>query len=47
VKKLVQPEYAMLGGAIAGRALYDGQLDPQEALTLVAAANRERQQAKG
>src|SRR5690606_27838627 len=33
VKKLVQPEYAMLGGAIAGRALYDGQLDPQEALT--------------
>jgi phosphoribosylformimino-5-aminoimidazole carboxamide ribotide isomerase len=46
VKKLVQPEYAMLGGAIAGRALYDGQLDPQEALMLVAAANRERQQAK-
>lgn len=47
VKKLVQPEYSMLAGAIAGRALYDGQLDPQEALMIVAAANRERQQAKG
>jgi phosphoribosylformimino-5-aminoimidazole carboxamide ribotide isomerase len=47
VKKLLQPEYSMLGGAIAGRALYDGQLDPQEALILVAAANRERLQAKG
>lgn len=47
VKKLVQPEYSILGGAIAGRALYDGQLDPQEALMLVAQANRERQQGKG
>ncbi|MBX2804880.1 MAG: 1-(5-phosphoribosyl)-5-[(5-phosphoribosylamino)methylideneamino]imidazole-4-carboxamide isomerase [Hyphomicrobiales bacterium] len=46
IKKLVQPEYSMLGGAIAGRALYDGQLDPQEALMLVATANRERQLAK-
>lgn len=40
---LVQPEYTMLGGAIAGRALYDGRLDPQEALTLVAEAKRARQ----
>jgi phosphoribosylformimino-5-aminoimidazole carboxamide ribotide isomerase len=47
VKKLVKPEYSMLGGAIAGRALYDGQLDPQEALMLVAEANRKHQQAKG
>ncbi len=43
VKKLVQPEYDMLEGAIAGRALYDGQLDPQEALTIVAEAKRRRQ----
>ncbi|NJM34974.1 MAG: 1-(5-phosphoribosyl)-5-((5-phosphoribosylamino)methylideneamino)imidazole-4-carboxamide isomerase, partial [Rhodomicrobium sp.] len=27
VKRLMQPEYAMLEGAIAGRALYDGRLD--------------------
>lgn len=46
VKKLVKPEYSMLGGAIAGRALYDGQLDPQEALMLVAEANRKHLQAK-
>lgn len=37
VKALVQPEYAMLEGAIAGRALYDGRLDPKEALALIAA----------
>jgi phosphoribosylformimino-5-aminoimidazole carboxamide ribotide isomerase len=46
VKRLIEPEFAMLAGAIAGRALYDGHLDPQEALTLVAAAKRERQQAQ-
>ncbi|MEG6508060.1 1-(5-phosphoribosyl)-5-[(5-phosphoribosylamino)methylideneamino]imidazole-4-carboxamide isomerase [Methyloligella sp. 2.7D] len=38
VKRLLQPEYAMLEGAIAGRALYDGRLDPEEALSLIAAA---------
>ncbi len=38
VKALLRPEYAMLEGAIAGRALYDGRLDPREALALIAAA---------
>jgi phosphoribosylformimino-5-aminoimidazole carboxamide ribotide isomerase len=38
VKRLLQPQYAMLEGAIAGRALYDGRLDPAEALTLIAKA---------
>ena len=35
VEALLRPEYAMLEGAIAGRALYDGRLDAREALTLL------------
>ena len=27
IKRLAQPEFSMLAGAIAGRALYDGRLD--------------------
>ncbi len=38
VKRLLEPRYRMLEGAIAGRALYDGRLDPQAALALIAAA---------
>jgi phosphoribosylformimino-5-aminoimidazole carboxamide ribotide isomerase len=38
VKALLRPEYAMLEGAITGRALYDGRLDARQALALVAAA---------
>ncbi len=38
IKALLRPEYAMLEGAIAGRALYDGRLDAREALALMAAA---------
>jgi phosphoribosylformimino-5-aminoimidazole carboxamide ribotide isomerase len=37
VKALLRPEHAMLEGAIAGRALYDGRLDAKEALALLAA----------
>ncbi len=37
VRNLLTPEYAILDGAIAGRALYDGRLDPKEALALLAA----------
>lgn len=43
VKRLVEPDCAILEGAITGRALYDGRLDPDEALSMVAAA---KQQAK-
>ena len=39
VKRLVSPKYAMIAGAIAGRALYDGRLDPKQALELTAKAN--------
>lgn len=38
VKRLLQPDCAKLEGAISGRALYDGRLDPKEALALIAAA---------
>jgi phosphoribosylformimino-5-aminoimidazole carboxamide ribotide isomerase len=35
VKALLRPEYAMLQGAITGRALYDGRLDAKAALSLL------------
>jgi phosphoribosylformimino-5-aminoimidazole carboxamide ribotide isomerase len=38
VKALLTPEYRLLEGAITGRALYDGRIDPREALKLLAAA---------
>ncbi len=38
IMALLRPEYALLEGAITGRALYDGRIDPREALALLAAA---------
>jgi phosphoribosylformimino-5-aminoimidazole carboxamide ribotide isomerase len=38
IKALLQPQYRKLAGAIAGRALYDGRLDPSEALSLIKSA---------
>jgi len=35
VKSLMRPEYSMLEGAITGRALYDGRIDPKEALSVL------------
>ena len=35
VQRLLQPDCARLAGAISGRALYDGRLDPGEALALI------------
>ena len=35
VKRLLEPDCARLAGAISGRALYDGRLDPYEALELI------------
>ena len=37
---MLEPRAAKLEGAIAGRALYDGRLDPAEALTLIRGARR-------
>ena len=40
VKRLLEPDCAKLAGAISGRALYDGRLDPYEALALIRGAER-------
>jgi phosphoribosylformimino-5-aminoimidazole carboxamide ribotide isomerase len=37
IEQLLTPDCAVLEGAITGRALYDGRLDPREALALIAA----------
>jgi len=37
VERLLQPDCAALAGAISGRALYDGRIDPAEALAMIAA----------
>jgi phosphoribosylformimino-5-aminoimidazole carboxamide ribotide isomerase len=37
IEALLQPEYSIIAGAIAGRALYDGRLDAQAALALTGA----------
>ena len=38
IKRLLEPDCRKLAGAISGRALYDGRLDPREALALIQAA---------
>ncbi|MGI9481274.1 MAG: 1-(5-phosphoribosyl)-5-[(5-phosphoribosylamino)methylideneamino]imidazole-4-carboxamide isomerase [Hyphomicrobiales bacterium] len=35
IERLVEPDCTKLEGAISGRALYDGRLDPDEALALI------------
>lgn len=40
IERLVAPDCARLAGAITGRALYDGRLDPAAALALVKGARR-------
>lgn len=37
IERLLQPDCARLAGAITGRALYDGRLDPKKALDLIKA----------
>ena len=41
VEALLRPENARLAGAIAGRALYDGRLDPRAALARISQAKRQ------
>jgi len=38
IHRLLEPECAILEGAISGRALYDGRLDPKEAMDLIRAS---------
>lgn len=40
VKRLLEPDCAILEGAISGRALYDGRLDGREALALIRDGSR-------
>ncbi len=35
IERLLEPDCAKLAGAITGRALYDGRIDPAEALALI------------
>ncbi len=42
VKAMLAPRAKKLAGAIAGRALYDGRLDPAAALALIKSAPRGR-----
>jgi phosphoribosylformimino-5-aminoimidazole carboxamide ribotide isomerase len=42
VKRILEPDCARLAGAITGRALYDGRLDPAEALALIKARREAR-----
>jgi len=41
IRRLVAPEARKLEGAISGRALYDGRIDPAEALALIRSARGE------
>jgi phosphoribosylformimino-5-aminoimidazole carboxamide ribotide isomerase len=40
ITRMLQPDARKLEGAITGRALYDGRLDPTAALKLISEANR-------
>jgi phosphoribosylformimino-5-aminoimidazole carboxamide ribotide isomerase len=35
IRRLLAPDFALIAGAISGRALYDGRLDPAQALQLI------------
>ena len=43
IERLLEPDCAILEGAISGRALYDGRLDWQQALARIRAAREARQ----
>ena len=41
IERLAEPDCAVLAGAISGRALYDGRIDPARALQLLKSVRRE------
>ncbi len=43
IARLMEPDCAILAGAITGRALYDGRLDAAAALALIAAGGKSQQ----
>lgn len=42
IHRMLAPDATKLEGAISGRALYDGRIDPAEALSLIKAARKDR-----
>ena len=40
IRRMTAPDAAKLEGAISGRALYDGRIDPEEALALIRATRK-------
>jgi phosphoribosylformimino-5-aminoimidazole carboxamide ribotide isomerase len=38
IRRMVEPDARVLEGAISGRALYDGRIDPAEALSVIRAS---------
>jgi phosphoribosylformimino-5-aminoimidazole carboxamide ribotide isomerase len=40
IRRMTQPDAAKLEGAISGRALYDGRIDPAEALAILRGAHK-------
>jgi phosphoribosylformimino-5-aminoimidazole carboxamide ribotide isomerase len=40
IRRMTMPDAAKLAGAISGRALYDGRIDPDQALSILRAASR-------
>jgi phosphoribosylformimino-5-aminoimidazole carboxamide ribotide isomerase len=41
IERLTRPDCAVLDGAISGRALYDGRIDPDQALALLRSVRKE------
>ncbi|MUO82322.1 1-(5-phosphoribosyl)-5-[(5-phosphoribosylamino)methylideneamino]imidazole-4-carboxamide isomerase [Agrobacterium vitis] len=41
IRRMLEPDARKLEGAISGRALYDGRIDPAEALALIADAKKD------
>jgi phosphoribosylformimino-5-aminoimidazole carboxamide ribotide isomerase len=39
IRRMTMPDASKLAGAISGRALYDGRIDPQQALSILRAAS--------
>ncbi|MEE8627759.1 MULTISPECIES: 1-(5-phosphoribosyl)-5-[(5-phosphoribosylamino)methylideneamino]imidazole-4-carboxamide isomerase [Methylobacterium] len=46
VHRILEPDCASLAGAITGRALYDGRIDPKEALAAIARAQAQQEKAR-
>nr|WP_316657051.1 1-(5-phosphoribosyl)-5-[(5-phosphoribosylamino)methylideneamino]imidazole-4-carboxamide isomerase [uncultured Gellertiella sp.] len=42
IRRMLAPDATKLAGAISGRALYDGRIDPREALDLIRSRSKER-----